>query len=168
MKRLLYVYAVTIAFSINPTNAGAEEALMSFKMMTPETALKLAQAALADCRKRGFQTSVAVVDRFGGVQVLLRDRLAGNYTVEVAQRKAWTAAAFRMDTLTLANATAFDRVASAGIRQVTNALMVGGGIPIEAAGSLVGAVAVSGAAGGKADDECARAGINAIADDLAF
>ena len=55
-----------------------------------------------------------------------------------------------------------------GVRGVTHALMIGGGVPVEAAGSLVGAVGVSGAPDGKLDDDCARAGLAAIEDKLAF
>jgi uncharacterized protein GlcG (DUF336 family) len=43
---------------------------------------------------------------------------------------------------------------------------IAGGRPIESAGSLVGAIGVSGAPNGDLDDTCARAGIAAIADDL--
>ena len=39
-------------------------------------------------------------------------------------------------------------------------------VPIEAAGTIVGAVGVSGTPSGEADDGCARAGVKAIADDL--
>jgi uncharacterized protein GlcG (DUF336 family) len=46
--------------------------------------------------------------------------------------------------------------------------MIGGGVPVEAAGSLVGAVGVSCAPGGPADDACARVGIAAIEDKIAF
>ena len=55
--------------------AEAEEALLSFKILNPDVALEAAQAALADCRERGFQVAVSVVDRFGNAQVLLRDRV---------------------------------------------------------------------------------------------
>ena len=55
-----------------------------------------------------------------------------------------------------------------GARQVTGALMIGGGVPVEAAGSLVAGVGVSGAPGGPADDACARVGIEAIEDKIAF
>jgi len=41
-----------------------------------------------------------------------------------------------------------------------------GGIPIEAAGNIVGAVGVSGAATGEQDEACAREGLKAIAFDL--
>ncbi|TDN66676.1 heme-binding protein [Halothiobacillus neapolitanus] len=47
-------------------------------------------------------------------------------------------------------------------------VIIGGGIPIEAGGSMVGAIGVSGATGGDNDDICAKAVIAAIADDLSF
>ena len=165
MKRLLF--ALVLAFTVNTANAQSDEALASFKMMTPETALALAKATLEDCRARGYQTAVAVLDRFGGVQVILRDLLAGPHTPETARRKAWTAVNFKTDTQQMMETTAYDQVQS-GVRHVDQALMVGGGVPIEAAGSLVGAVGVSGAPGGQLDDDCARAGIEAIADSLEF
>jgi uncharacterized protein GlcG (DUF336 family) len=55
-----------------------------------------------------------------------------------------------------------------GVRQVPGALMVGGGMLIDAAGSLVGAIGVSGAPSGAADDSCAAAGIAAIEEDISF
>ena len=47
-------------------------------------------------------------------------------------------------------------------------IVVGGGVMIEAAGSLVGGIGVSGAPGGDMDDICAFAGIEAIEDLLEF
>ncbi|MCG8695409.1 MAG: heme-binding protein, partial [Minwuiales bacterium] len=56
-----------------------------------------------------------------------------------------------------------------GIRNVSNALPLGGGVQIMAGdGSMLGAVGVSGAPSGTADDACARAGIEAIEEKLAF
>ena len=46
--------------------------------------------------------------------------------------------------------------------------IVGGGVPIEAAGVVIGALGVSGAPTPQADHECARAGLEAIADKLLF
>ena len=60
--------------------ARGEDALISYKSLSPEVAFDLARAALASCRERGFQVSVAVVDRFGVTQVVLRDRFAGAHT----------------------------------------------------------------------------------------
>ena len=119
------------------------------------------------CRKDGFQTAVAVVDRAGVVQVVLRDRYAGAHTPDVATAKAWTAASFKQSTTSLAVETQPGKTMS-GIRQLPRVAAVGGGLPIEAAGSLLGAIAVSGAPGGDADDSCAQAGIKAIANDIEF
>jgi len=46
--------------------------------------------------------------------------------------------------------------------------MIGGGMVIEAAGSLVGAIGISGAPTGELDDSCASAGIEAIEDLIGF
>lgn len=144
-----------------------DESLVTLKVMTPETAMTLAQATLKDCRGRGYQVAIAVVDRFGNLQVLLRDRFAGPHTPETARRKAWTAVSFRTDTLSMAEFTEAGKEAS-GVRFVDQALMVGGGVTVEAAGSIVGGVGVSGAPSGAADDECARVGISAVQENLDF
>lgn len=147
--------------------AVAEEATFSVRQLTPETALTLAQAALASCRKQGFQVAVAVADRGGVVQVLLRDRFAGPHTVDTAISKAWTAVSFRTSTLELMENTAPGKPSS-GVRNLPRVAAIGGGVLIEAQGSILGAVGVSGAPSGTNDDACARAGIKAIADRLEF
>lgn len=143
----------------------AQSATFTVKQLTPETALKAAQAALAKCRADGFQVAVAVVDRSGLTQVLLRDRFAGPHTLEVATNKAWSAVSFRTNTSELAKATG-PNTSMSGLRQFPRAVAVGGGQMIQGAGSLVGGIGVSGAPGGDNDDVCAAAGIKAIADDL--
>lgn len=147
------------------TTAQAQEVTFSTRTLTTETAMTAAQAALQSCRDSGYQAAIAVTDRMGTPIVMLRDRFAGAHTPETAIRKAYTAASFRMDTTSLAEATRPDEPTS-GIRQVNQVLALGGGLPIEAAGSLVGAIGVSGAPGAEADDACGQAGIDAIQDDL--
>ena len=137
----------------------------SVKLLTPETALKAAQAALKACRERGFQATVAVVDRMGVVQVLLRDRFAGPHTPDMATAKAYTAVSFRTNTTELAEATQAGSPSS-GIRHRPGIAAVGGGLMIEAGGTLLGAIGVSGAPGGREDDACAAAGIAAIREDI--
>jgi uncharacterized protein GlcG (DUF336 family) len=137
------------------------------RVLTPEAALKATNAALQDCRQRGYQVAVAVVDRFGIAQAMWRDRFAGPHTPETAVNKAWTAVSFRTPTTELARATQAGQPSS-GIRGVPRFVGVGGGLLIEAGGSIVGAIGVSGAPTGDADDACAKAGIAAIKDDLEF
>ncbi|MDH7797148.1 uncharacterized protein GlcG (DUF336 family) [Beijerinckia sp. GAS462] len=147
-------------------SAAAQDATFTVKQLTLESALKIAQGALETCRKQGFQVAVAVVDRAGVTQVLLRDRLAGPHTIEVAANKAWTAVSFRLDTLQLTEATAAGGLS--GLRSIRRFVAVGGGVPVEAGGSVLGAVGVSGGPGGQADDACARAGFEAVRADLEF
>jgi len=163
--RLLLGIAV-LAF-LAPSLAARAEGLVTFRMLSPALALELAQATLEACRREGYQVAVSVVDRFGNLQVTLRDQLAGVHTPETARRKAWTAVTFRTDTVTMSEATQSGQ-AQSGVRFVAQALMVGGGVPVEAQGAIVGGVGVSGAPGGEADDACARVGIDAILEKLEF
>jgi uncharacterized protein GlcG (DUF336 family) len=145
----------------------AQEPIIAYKSLNPDLALDLARAALADCRQRGYQVAVAVVDRFGVTQVILRDRFAGPHTPATAAGKAWTAVTFRTNTTEL-HAISQPGMPQAGIRNVAGAVILGGGIVVQAGGSLVGAIGVSGAPGGEADDACATAGISAVQDKLDF
>ena len=149
------------------SSTGEESALVNYRQMSLTAAQRAAHAAIISCRKRGFQVAVAVVDRSGLLQAFARDRFAGPHTIEVAQDKAWTAASFRTPTIELAKSTG-PSSAESGIRMVRRVMVNGGGLPISAAGSLVGAIGVSGAPGGAADEACALAGIDAIRDDLEF
>ena len=147
--------------------AHGQDATHSVKLMTPETALKAAQAALRKCRDDGFQVTVAVVDRSGVTQVVLRDRFAGPHTVDMAVDKAWTAVTFRTPTGDVAKATE-PGMPQSGIRNRPRVTAVAGGLLIEAGGALVGGIGVSGAPRGDIDDVCAKAGIDAVRDSLEF
>jgi len=163
MKHLLVTLAATLATSAALAQGGS--ATHAVRLLTPEAAQKAVNAAMAECRRQGFQVAVAVVDRAGVTQSLLRDRFAGAHTPEVAADKAWTAVSFRTPTTELARATQPGQPSS-GLRSVPRFTAVGGGLTIEAAGSIVGGIGVSGAPSGDADDGCARAGIAALRDDL--
>ena len=162
--RLLTAALLTCVLAIP---ARADEPLVTYKALSPAYATKLAQTAMESCRKPGYQVAVAVVDRSGVLQVLLRDRYAGPHTPDTAWRKARTAVSFRTDTSEL------DKLAQPGtkffgLRFIDGALALGGGVTVRAAGSLVGGVGVSGAPGGDADEACAKAGIAAIEGDINF
>ena len=157
----------SLALSLLALPVLAQPATYTVKLLTPEIALSAAQAALAHCRKAGYQVAVAVVDRSGVLQVLLRDRFAGPHTIDAATQKAWTAASFRMPTAQLAAETQPGKPMS-GIRMLPHVMAIGGGQLIEAGGSSFAAIGVSGAPGGEADDACAVAGLKAIADAIEF
>ena len=164
---VLLALAVSLGLLAPPASAQQQPTTHAVKLLTPDTALKAAQAALSHCRQAGHQAAVAVVDRAGVLQVLLRDRFAGAHTVEVATRKAWTAASFRIPTTQLAVETQAGQPTS-GIRAASQVMAIGGGLPIEAGGTTFGGIGVSGAPGGDADDACAQAGLKAITEAIEF
>jgi uncharacterized protein GlcG (DUF336 family) len=159
--------AALVLFACLPWPASAQDALVTTKTLSPDIALDIARAALAECRKRGYQVAVAVVDRAGQTQVMLRDRFAGAHTPATASGKGWTAVSFRTDTSELVAITQ-PGMPQSGLRQLPGTVILGGGVRIEAGGATVGAVGVSGAPGGDADDACAKAGIEAVKDKLDF
>lgn len=168
MKVGMAAMMVTTILAVTPSTISAEESgFVTFRVLKPELALEAAKGAMTTCREKGYQVAVSVADRFGVLQVSLRDRLAGPHTPETAYRKAWTAVSFRSETLELAKLT--EKGEAWAIRNVTGALPLGGGVRILAGGGdMVGAIGVSGAPSGSEDAACAKAGIAAIAEQIAF
>jgi uncharacterized protein GlcG (DUF336 family) len=162
--RITLVFLTSLAVC---AGAHAQTGIYSVKAMTPELATKAATAAMQACRDKGYQIGVAVVDRAGLPVSFVRDRFAGPHTVEMAINKAWTAVSFKTSTLELGKETQAGKPMS-GIRALPRVIAAGGGVPIEAAGSLLAGIGVSGGPGGEADEACALAGIKAIQDQLDF
>ncbi|EGW53616.1 GlcG/HbpS family heme-binding protein [Candidatus Endoriftia persephone] len=133
---------------------------VALKRMTLEVAQQIAQGALHECRSRGIQIGVTVVDRNGIVQVTLRDTIAAQITLPISRMKAFTAANFNAATSALQ-----DR-ADTPIGRIDGLVMSAGGLPIEVGGQLLGGVGVSGAPSGLTDEACAKAGIDVVIDDL--
>lgn len=124
----------------------------------------IAEATLAECRSKGFHTAAAVVDRAGQVLVLLRDEQGSAQMVEMARRKAYTARMFRMSTSEFQKRTANDP-SLLPQRDVQDILALGGGIPIQVSGEVIGGVGSSGS-NQETDEGCARAGLAKVADIL--
>jgi len=132
------------------------------KRLKMETALKIAQAAIIQCRKEGVQIAVTVVDRGGHPQVVLRDVLAMDITLPISKQKAHTAMAFNTPLSQLE-----DRFTKPFQVAKLDGLIIGaGGIPINIGGTILGGIGVSGAPSGKTDEKCAVAGLEAVREDL--
>ena len=139
------------------------QALITQKNISLAMAQTIAQAALAQCESMGFKVSVAVVDSSGQTIVMLRGDGAGLHTPEGAERKAYTARTFSQPSADFVKRLS-DRPDTAGSRQYTRVLALGGGLPIKAGNEVVGAVGVSGSPG--KDDVCSQAGIDKVVDQL--
>ena len=164
MRYSLLIAAAMLALGAPPATAD-DGAVVTYKSLSPETALAAAQAALKKCRDNGFQVAVVVVDRFGLSQVMLRDRFAGQLAIDTATAKAYTALSFRSPTSELAKQVKSGQM-DAGLSRQPHVAMLAGGLPVEAAGTLLGGIGVSGAPGGDKDEACAAAGVDKIKDRL--
>ena len=162
MKYLKILMLLPLMFSFS-TGVFAEETLtVSTKRLKMETALRIAQAAIKQCRKEGVQIAVTVVDRAGHAQVVLRDVLAMDITLPISKQKAHTAMAFNA-----ALSTMEDRFTKPfQVPKIKGLVMSAGGIPINIGGSILGGVGVSGAPSGEIDEKCANAGLDAVREDL--
>lgn len=168
LKNTLMVTALATSLGVGVAVAADPSPTWSQKIITPSFALKAADAAKTECAKHGWPITVAVTDPSGLPIVVLRDRLAGWHTFEVAIGKARTAASWRTATANVAaNVTKPDSPEKAILSQ-PGVVMMAGGLPIDAGGTVVGAIGISGAPGGANDDLCATAGIAAIQSDLDF
>ena len=160
--------ALALAALAGTAGADEDDAFVESRSLKPEIALEMAEAAMIACRDGGYQVGVTVVDRSGIPQVFIRDRFAGLHVYETSRRKAWTAVSFRTSTGELAASTEAGQTSS-GIRHLTEALPLGGGVVVYAGdGDIVAGIGVSGAPGPDLDEECAEAGIAAIEDRIAF
>jgi uncharacterized protein GlcG (DUF336 family) len=166
MKRIILAAVAAICLSAMQPGR-AEEAIITYKSLAPDVAFDLAHAALAQCRKDGFQVAVVVIDRFGAPLVMLRDRYAGLAAPATATGKAWTAVNFGRNTSELIKSIQAGQL-SAGLATLPNVVMLAGGLLVEGGGAMLGAVGVAGAPGGDKDEVCAKAGLDAVRDKLDF
>jgi uncharacterized protein GlcG (DUF336 family) len=137
------------------------------RSLTAELASRAVTAAQSACAQKGYQVSVALVDRSGILQAFVRNPLAGSHTVDVSTDKARTSASFQTTTLEL--------MTNPRLKQLNYArgvLLIGGGLPISVGGQFYGAIGVSGAPAeknaGDIDEECANAGMAVIKEELEF
>src|ERR1700753_231487 len=166
MRHRAGIAAVMLTLGAWPAIAG-DDATVTYKSLAPEVALEAAQRSLKQCRTDGFQVAVAVVDRFGQPQVMLRDRYAGLPAVDTATRKAYTALGFHAATSDLAKSIQSGTMAS-NLALLPHVAMLAGGLVIEAGGTVLGGIGVAGAPGGDKDEACAKAGLDAIRDRIDF
>jgi len=153
---------IAVAVAIAASGIAHAQGLVTERSLSMAMAKTIAETAQAECRAKGFHTTVAVVDRAGQLLVLLRDEKAAPHTVEMARRKAYTARMFRISTADFQKRTTPDQPI-AGQRELTDMIALSGGVPIKLGEETIGGV---GSAGSnlESDDACAKAGIAKVAD----
>ncbi len=134
------------------------DSTVSVSLITADIANRIVSEAARSCGEKGYQVSVVVASRDGRVQAVLRHALASPVTLKIAKKKAKTSANTREPSADTPKPMA------RGSRKLTR---MRGGLPIEAGGKFYGGVGVSGA-DGETDEACAKAGLDAVIDDLEF
>lgn len=161
MTKIISLFSI-LALIASQSVIADESMTVSIKRLKMDTALRIAQAAIKQCRKEGVQIAVTVVDRGGHAQVVLRDTLAMDITLAISKQKAHTAMSFNAPLSQLEGR--FTKPFQ--VAKLDGLIVSAGGIPINIGGNIMGGIGVSGAPSGITDEKCAVAGLEAVRDDL--
>jgi uncharacterized protein GlcG (DUF336 family) len=156
-RRILMGMSLMLVFSATASSQGP----VTQRNLSLALAKTIAEGTLAECKAKGFNVAVAVVDRAGQVMVILRHEDATAQQAEMARRKAYTARMFRTTTLEFQKRTSEGPYTAQ--RDIADILALGGGVPIRIGNEVIGAIGSSGSSQ-EQDDACAKAGIEKVAD----
>ena len=160
-RALAISLGVVLSFGVAQAASAADD-LPREAVLPLALATKAAAAAQDKCKQDGHRVTVAVVDRAGVLKVLVRGDGAGPHTTDSSTKKAYTAASLRRPTAELAEMVA-KTPAAEGLHYMNDKILIlGGGLPIEIGGEVVGGIGVGGAPGGHLDAACAQAGLDSI------
>ena len=143
--------------------AGAQ--VRTEKNISLPLAMEAAAEAVASCAKGNYNVTATVVDRAGQVRAQLRADNAGPHTNDTSRRKAFMSATMRTNSGTIAENVA-KNPGAAGVAQITDFIMLAGGVPIRAGNEVIGAIGVGGAPGGNLDEACANKAIEKLSSRL--
>ena len=116
-------------------------------------AAEMAAAAVEDCSSKGYNTVAVVVDRSGYMKALMRAENARPHAIDIAIRKAHTAAMLGYETRILSENIG-KGVTPASITNTPGFTSLLGGFPIKIGNEVIGGIGVSGAPGGPLDAAC--------------
>lgn len=157
-KRLLGILAASAAI------ASAAD-VVKIERMDVGLAAEIAKRSMEACREQGYWVSAVVVDRSANVQVVMRDTYAARFTMTIAEQKANAAIMAGTDTAAfLANRADIRNE----IDNIDGLIMMEGGLLVKSGDTVLGAVGVSGAPGGKLDAACAAKALESLKERLAF
>lgn len=154
---------VVVSSVLTAVAASGQGVVMQRNLSLP-LAKAIAEATLAECKAKGYNTSAVVVDRAGQTLVMLRDEQSTPNQAEMARRKAYTARMFRIPTAEFQKRTAEDP-GRAAQRDLPDILALSGGIPIQVGTETIGGVGSAGSTL-EVDDACAKAGVARVAAQL--
>jgi uncharacterized protein GlcG (DUF336 family) len=147
------------------------QGLVTTHRLSAALANQLVGDSVAICAQKGYKVVAAVVDLDGVRQAVLRGDGSPIHSLDNAYFKAYSAASLtlaRKEDSTQAVAARMAKNAPTTVPQtpLPNVTYAAGGVTIMAGGQAIGGIGVSGAPGGKFDEECARGALAKIHDKL--
>ena len=158
---------LTLALIGGPmTRPAPAQGLLPTHRIPAELANRMVGEAVASCAKQGYAETAVVVDADGVRQAVLRGDRVGSHSLDSAFDKAYTAASFKNDTLALVERGKTVPGFASLFTQLPHLILFGGGVVIKVGDEVIGAIGAAGAPGATLDDACAKAGVDAVKDQL--
>ncbi|WP_223881947.1 GlcG/HbpS family heme-binding protein [Niallia endozanthoxylica] len=136
----------------------SSEMLYQKYALTQSLALKMLAAVTNKADELGIRINAAVVDDGGNLKAFIRMDEAALLSSNIAQNKAYTAAAFGKSTEDWYPMIKEEPALLTGIVHTDRLVVFGGGVPLIYNGKIVGGVGVSGGSA-EEDVQCATAGL---------
>src|SRR4029078_13381916 len=163
-KMSAYLSRVAFAVTACALAAPASAQTITHKDLSVDAAVVIATTAVADCKAKGWNVSVAVVGRSGELILHMRGDGTGPHTMDNSYRKAYTSRTSRQPSGEMAKRLKADPQLS--LVTLPNVVAAQGALPIKIGEDTIGAAGASGAPGGEKDEACVQAGLDKIKDQL--
>ena len=165
-KRTAAALSAAVVFAAAGAHA---QGLVTIQKLSAALANELVGDAVAECVKKNYAVTAAVVDLDGVRQAVLRGDGAPIHTLDNAFYKAYSSASLTLSRKEDSTGAVAERMGKAPPTTVPstplpNVTYARGGVAIMAGGNIIGGIGVSGAPGGQFDEDCARAALAKIAD----
>ena len=157
-RAMKYVCCAVVLPALLVSEAAPVAKLATKKALTLEVAKEIAAASGQFAKKNRWNVVIAIVDDGGHLFYLERMDGVQTGSIEVAIRKAKTAAAFKRPTKLFEEAVAEGRTVLVAL---PGGMPFEGGVPISVDGQVIGAVGISGVTA-QQDGMIAQAGVDAL------
>ncbi|MGY3053399.1 uncharacterized protein GlcG (DUF336 family) [Pedobacter sp. UYEF25] len=130
----------------------------SINTLTLNAAFELTKVATAEAASLNKTVSIAVLDAFGNIILLVRGENVGPHNTEASRRKAYTALSTRTATLVLLR-NAQKNPDTENLNTLPELLLMSGGTPIWYKAEVIGSIGISGGGSAENDDLIAKSAV---------
>ena len=160
------ISAVTAALAA----PAAAQGVLTTHRLSAALAAEAVTEAVVTCTKQGYHVTATVIDPDGAVQAMLRGDGAGIVAVKSSYDKAYTVIMLGTTNNLDSSGVIAQRIGpnppAGGIAKFDHIALQPGAFRIKVGNEAIAAIGVGGAPGGDHDEDCAKAGIAKIADQL--